>query len=136
VPTAIPAIALDAPRRAIDVFFGPPARPKDPPFEWTQLHEAAAFILDREVEMEPDAFLKWLQKRPGALVIYLMIAEGAGIEDEIKRGVAQDLSRLPEVGMPATLAELMDKDGRIPSSPGVRLPLPASAPALPSTSAG
>ena len=86
--------------------------PKQQPSEWSDLHEAATAILEREVTLGPDEFLKWLEARPGAAVIYLMLAEGAGIEAEIKRQAMAETS--PDRGSPATIAELVDEHGRIP----------------------
>ena len=90
----------------------PPVRPKEPPFRWTELHEAATVILEHENKLEPEAFLEWLQERPGAALIYAALAQGDGMTDQIVREV-QALP-MPEGELPATLSELIDQNGRIP----------------------
>src|SRR5262245_40343089 len=99
------------------MFFPPPPRPKDR-FKWTDLHEAAKHILDREVEMEPEAFEAWLKERPGAMILFLLLveeSEGRPIEREILRDVMNE--PMPEVKEPATIAELFDEKGRMPRLP-------------------
>jgi hypothetical protein len=91
----------------------PPVWPKPPPFEWTDLHEAALLILNKEISSEPEEFEDWLRKRPGAAVIYLVLAEGGAFEAAVMQKVLASPS-MPDAGMPSTLSELTDEKGRLP----------------------
>jgi hypothetical protein len=93
----------------------PPAWPKPPPFKWSSLHEAALVILEQEVQLGPDRFIEWLEARPGATIIYLMLTEGEELKQQLFHEVRADLDAeaLPD-GFPATLSELLDDKGHLP----------------------
>ena len=93
------------------MFFAP-TYPKPPPVRWGELQEAATVILEHENRLDPQAFLSWLEERPGAALIYAALAQGDGMADQIVRQL-QALP-LPEGELPATLSELIDENGRIP----------------------
>lgn len=93
----------------------PPVWPKPPPFKWTGLHDAALVILEKEVSLGPEGFFEWLQARPGATVIYLMLTEGEGMRGQLLSELRAELATapLPE-GFPATLSDLLDEKGQLP----------------------
>lgn len=91
--------------------FFPQTEPKEPTFKWTQLREAAAIILEQEVKLEPEAFLEWLQERPGAALIYSVLAQGDRLTDQIVREL--QTMAMPEGELPVTLSELIDERGHI-----------------------
>ena len=103
----------------------PPVMPNPPPFKWGRLHDAALVILEKEVELGPDGFLEWLQSRPGATVIYLMLTEGEGMRAQLLHEVKAELyaEPLPD-GWPATLSDLLDEKGKLPLMPRPRRPPP------------
>jgi hypothetical protein len=94
------------------MIFIPPAWPKPPPFKWTELHDAAIVILEKEIALDEDEFEAWLRQRPGAAAIYLFLADGDAIKAQL---IDQVLSHpVPASKMPETLAELVDDKGRVP----------------------
>jgi hypothetical protein len=93
----------------------PPLEPKPRPFKWTGLHDAALVILEQEVQLGPDRFIKWLEARPGATIIYLMLTEGQGMRAQLFHEVRAELDAepLPE-DFPSTLSDLLDEKGHLP----------------------
>jgi hypothetical protein len=93
----------------------PPLEPKPRPFKWTGLHDAALVILEQEVRLGPDRFIEWLEARPGATIIYLMLTEGEGMRAQLFHEVRAELEAapLPE-NFPSTLSDLLDEKGHLP----------------------